>query len=53
MVYKEVVHTVLLYGREIWVLTGERLKFMEGLHHQVDRQIAGKTVFCMVDIEWE
>ena len=28
MLYKAVVQTVLLYGREIWVVTGEMLKVL-------------------------
>ena len=32
--YKAVEHSVLLYGRESWVVTGEMLKFLVGFHHR-------------------
>ena len=32
--YKEVTQLVLLYGSEIWVMTGEMLKVLEGFHYR-------------------
>ena len=43
MVYKEVAHSLLLYGSESWVMMGEMLKVLEGFHHRVARQIMGMT----------
>ena len=43
IVHKAVVHTVLLYGSDIWVVTVSMLKFQEGFWHRVVRRIAGKT----------
>ena len=31
--YKAVVQSVILYVREIWVVTGDMLKVLEGFHH--------------------
>ena len=39
--YKAVVHTMLLYGRDIWVVTEVIFKVLEGLHHWVSQRIAG------------
>ena len=52
MLYRAVVQTVLLYGREIWVVTGSIINFLEGLHNQVARRIVDKTSWRMVDGEW-
>ena len=43
IIYKTVAHTVLLYGSESWVVTGEMLKVLEGFHHWADQQIVGMT----------
>ena len=51
MLYRDVVQTVLLYGREIWVVTGSIINFLEGLHNQVARRIVDKTSWRMVDGE--
>ena len=32
---------VLLYGSEIWVVTGVMLKVLEGFHHRATRRITG------------
>ena len=53
MLYKEVVHTVLIYGSKIWVMMGAMLKVLEGFHHGVARWIAGNTACRTVDGEWE
>ena len=41
MMYKVVVHMVLLYGREIWVVTDAMMMVLQGFHHRIDRWIAG------------
>ena len=51
VLYKLVVHTVLLYGSEIWVVTGEMLKVLEVFHHWVSRGILGRTAWWTVDGE--
>ena len=33
--------SVLLYGSEIWVVTGEMLKVLEGFHHRAEIRITG------------
>ena len=43
MMYKAVVQTVLLYRREIWVLTETILKILEGFHHCVAQRTAGMS----------
>ena len=53
IIYKSVIHTVLLYERKRWMVTGAMLKLIEGLHHQADRRISGKTAWCTTGIEWE
>ena len=53
ILYKEVVHTVLLYGSEIQVVMGAMLKVLEGFHHWVARRFVGKTAFHIVNGEWE
>ena len=41
MVYKAVVQAVLMYGRKIWVVTDDIMKFLEGFHHRTARRISG------------
>ena len=41
MMYKAVFQSVILYGSEIWVVTGAMLKFLEGFHHRSSRCITG------------
>ena len=53
MMYKGVSHTVLLYGRDSWVVTGEILNVLEGFHHQADRRIAGTTEKSVAYGTWE
>ena len=38
--YKDVLHMVLLYRSESWVVTEAVLEVLEGFHHQVVRRIA-------------
>ena len=42
-IYREVEQSVILYGNESWVLTGEMIKVLEGFHHQASRRITGMT----------
>ena len=41
MMYKAVKQSVILYGSESWVVTGEMIKLLEGFHHWVARRIIG------------
>ena len=45
MLYKEVVQTVMLYGRDSWVVMEAMMKVLEALHHQIDSRITGKTAW--------
>ena len=50
--YKVVAQSVLLYGSERDVVTGEMLKLLEGIHHRVAMQITGMAVTCEAGEEW-
>ena len=52
MMYKAVVHTALLYGSDIWVVTGVMLTVIEGFNHRVDIKIAGNTDWHAQDGRW-
>ena len=41
--YKAVAKSVILYESEIWVVTGEMLKVLEGFHHRAAQHIMGLT----------
>ena len=41
--YKTMAQSVLLYGIEIWMMTGEMLKALMAFHHQAARHITGMT----------
>ena len=41
MMYTAVVHVVLLYVSEIWVVTGVMMKVLEGFHNSISRRIVG------------
>ena len=43
VMYKAVAQSVLLYGSEIWVVTGGILKVLDGFHHREARRITGVT----------
>ena len=43
MMYKEVAHTLLLCGSDIWVVTVAVIKVLEGFHHRAARRITGMT----------
>ena len=38
-IYKAVAQSVLLYGRESWVVTGEILRVLTLFHHRATRRI--------------
>ena len=42
-IYKALAQSVLLYGSESWVVTGEMLKVLTEFHHQVTPRIMGMT----------
>ena len=47
IMYKAVVQTLVLYGRDISVVTEAMLKVLEGLHHWLACMIAG-MLDCIV-----
>ena len=53
MLYTAVSQTVLIYGRNSWVVTGAMLKVLEGFHDWATRRIAGMTDRHTYDGDWE
>ena len=53
MMYKAVVQAVLMYGRKIWVVTDDIMKFLEGFHHRTARRISGMMAQRGNDGGWE
>ena len=53
MIYKEIVQSVLLYGRDIWVVMRAMLKVLEGLYHRTARRVAEMTERRTTSGEWE
>ena len=51
--YKELSQSILLYGREIWVVTREMLKLLTVFRHRAARQIMGMTSKRGAGREWE
>ena len=51
--YKAVAQSVLLYGSESWVVTGDMLKFLTVFHHRAARRITGMTEKRGAGREWE
>ena len=41
MFYKLLVHAVILYGRNNWVITDLMMKVLEGFHHRAVWRIVG------------
>ena len=41
MMYKAVVHTMIIKGSNSWVVMEVIMKLLGGLHHSVDQRIAG------------
>ena len=52
-IYKGVAQSVILYGRESWVVKGEMLKVLERFHHQAAQRITGMTEKRGAGVEWE
>ena len=50
--YKAVEKSVLLYGSESWMVTGEMLKVLAGFNHREARQITGMTKKRVADGEY-
>ena len=48
-----VIYTVLLYGSEIWVVTGVMLMVLEGFYHRLARKIVGNKAQHTGDWGWE
>ena len=44
MMYKSVVHVVLLNGRKVWVVKDTMMTFLEGFHHSITRKFAVITL---------
>ena len=44
---------VLLYRRNIWVITDEMMKVLEVFHHRTSRRITGKTDRRIGDEGWD
>ena len=53
MFYKTVVQSVLFYGRDSWVVTGDMIKVLEVFHHWASRRIAGMTERRTTGGDWE
>ena len=53
MLYKAVVHMVLLYGCDIWVVMDSMMTVLEGFHHRVDQRLLGLTARRGDGGEWE
>ena len=51
--YKALAQSVLLYGSESWVVTGEMLKVLTLFHHWVSLLITSMTEKCGAGREWE
>ena len=49
MMYKVVSYTVLLYGRNVLVVTGVMLKILEGYRKRADRRMVGMRSIHVVD----
>ena len=53
MMYKAVAQSVLLYGSDSRLMTGAKLKVLEGFHHRAARRITGMTAKHVAEREWE
>ena len=51
--YKEAAQLVILYGSESWVVVGEMLKVLTGLHYKAAQRITGMTAKRGAGGEWE
>ena len=53
ILYKPVAQTVLIYGSESCVMTGEKLNLLEGFPHIYSCRIAGMRYWRSEEREWE
>ena len=53
MMYKALEQSVLLYDSNIWVVTKDMLKVLEGFHQWLARRIMGMTANRGAGREWE
>ena len=44
MIYKALVHVVLMHNNEIWAVTDSIMTVLESLHHRIARRIMGITM---------
>ena len=51
--YKTVEQSALLYGRDIWMVTGEIHNVLEGFHHRLAQHIIILTEKHGAGAEWE
>ena len=52
VLYKAVVHTVLIYECDSWVVTDAMMTVVEVFHHRVAWRLLGLTVIRGDDGEW-
>ena len=52
ILYKLSIQSLLLYGSDSWVVTGDILKVMEVFHNRVERSITGMTARHMTSGKW-
>ena len=53
ILYTAVVHSVLLYRSESWVMKGAMLKVLEGFHYWASQRITGMMERRTKSREWE
>jgi hypothetical protein len=49
MFYKATIQTVLLYGSETWVITGDILNALRSFHHSVARRLTGQYPYQLAN----
>ena len=52
LMYKLLAQSVIFYGKESWVVTGDMFKVLDGFHHQVAWRITGLVAKRRVGGEW-
>ena len=50
--YKAVVQTVLIYGSESWVVSGDIMRKLRSFHHRVARYLTGRHIRKNADGTW-
>ena len=53
MMYNAMVHTVLLYREESWVITEAMMKMLESFQHRIASKIMGKKDWLVGEEVWE